>query len=466
ADGHRAGRGARSGGRRRRRLHEDDPRPAARRRDLSPHRRRLPRSPRLPTRFDARRPGADRRVSRAQRRAGERGRQRRRRRQGGVRPRAHLHPLLPRRGADPAQRRDPPVPPARRSDLRPRAPARAGGEAGRRVGRLRTAHGPDGRSCHAGRVPRPPARRPAQLHRAAAGRPVARAVLGRGRRPSGRAPRGPPALLPVRRRPRDDRARWAHARRAARGVDGGELLAGRRQQGHLGPAGRGLMLSRIADSLFWMARYMERAEDTARILDVNYYMMLEGAHQPYRLRWEPLVIISGAHERFFAQYDEAVPRSVFEFLGFSQDNPDSIVECVSKARENARTIRDRISREMWEDVNGLYLEVSRFRVDDVLASGPHAFCDLVKSGSHRFRGVSRATFPRDEGWHFLNGGQVLERAEMTARIVDVQYHTLVEGLPSLSDPDNHQWMAVLKSVAAYEFYRRTYNTRIEPERVA
>ena len=226
------------------------------------------------------------------------------------------------------------------------------------------------------------------------------------------------------------------------------------------------MLSRIADSLFWMARYMERAEDTARILDVNYYMMLEGAHQPYRLRWEPLVIISGAHERFFVQYDEAAPRSVFEFLGFSEDNPDSIVECVSKARENARTIRDRISREMWEDLNSLYLEVSRFRVDDVLASGPHAFCDLVKSGSHRFMGVSRATFPRDEGWHFLNGGQVLERAEMTARIVDVQYHTLVEGLPALSDPDNHQWMAVLKSVAAYEFYRRTYNTRIEPERVA
>ena len=226
------------------------------------------------------------------------------------------------------------------------------------------------------------------------------------------------------------------------------------------------MLSRIADSLFWMARYMERAEDTARILDVNYYMMLEGAHQPYRLRWEPLVIISGAHERFFAQYDEAAPRSVFEFLGFSEDNPDSIVECVSKARENARTIRDRISREMWEDLNSLYLEVSRFRVDDVLASGPHAFCDLVKSGSHRFMGVSRATFPRDEGWHFLNGGQVLERAEMTARIVDVQYHTLVEGLPALSDPDNHQWMAVLKSVGAYEAYRRQFHSPIEPERVA
>ena len=91
------------------------------------------------------------------------------------------------------------------------------------------------------------------------------------------------------------------------------------------------MLSRIADSLFWMARYMERAEDTARILDVNYDMMLEGAHQPYRLRWEPLVIISGAHERFFTQHDEAAPRSVFEFLGFSEDNPDSIAIIRRKA---------------------------------------------------------------------------------------------------------------------------------------
>jgi uncharacterized alpha-E superfamily protein len=226
------------------------------------------------------------------------------------------------------------------------------------------------------------------------------------------------------------------------------------------------MLSRIADSLFWITRYLERAEDTARILDVSYYMMLESAQHTVRLRWAPLVSIAGAHEEFFSRYREADPRSVLEFLGFSDDHPDSIVQCVAKARENARTIRDRISRDMWEDLNSLHLEVSRFTVDDVLDAGPHRFCDLVKSGSHRFMGVSRATFPRDEGWHFLNAGQALERAEMTARIVDVQYHTLVEGLPVLADADNHQWMAVLKSVAAYEFYRRIYNTRIDPERVA
>jgi uncharacterized alpha-E superfamily protein len=226
------------------------------------------------------------------------------------------------------------------------------------------------------------------------------------------------------------------------------------------------MLSRIADSLFWIGRYMERAEDIARILDVNYYMLLEGSHGPYRLRWEPLVVISGEHERFFEVCPEANPQSVFDFLGFREDNPNSIVQCITNARENARTIRDRISREMWEDLNGLYLEVTRARVDEVMATGPHRFCTLVKFGSHRFHGVSQATLLRDEGWQFLQAGQALERAEMTARIVDVQYHSLVEGLPGVGEPDYHQWMAVLKSVAAYEFYRRLYHSRIEPEKVA
>lgn len=226
------------------------------------------------------------------------------------------------------------------------------------------------------------------------------------------------------------------------------------------------MLSRIADAFFWIARYMERAEDTARILDVNYHVLLEGADDAYRVRWEPLIVIAGDRERFFACYPEATPAAVAEFLGFRTDNPNSIMACVTGARENARAIRDRLSREMWEDINSLYLEVCRFSRDEVLTGSPHRFCDLVKFGSHGFQGVTAATLARDEGWHFLQAGRALERAEMTARIVDVQYHTLVEGLPPGSEPDNHQWMAVLRSVAAYEFYRRQYHARIEPEKVA
>jgi uncharacterized alpha-E superfamily protein len=236
------------------------------------------------------------------------------------------------------------------------------------------------------------------------------------------------------------------------------------------------MLSRIADSLFWIARYMERAEDTARILDVCYHMMLEQANQPLRLRWEQLIVIIGAQEQFGAFSREANPYTVLEFLGFSSTNPDAILQCVAQARENARTIRDRISREMWEDINTLYHEVSRFTVDQVIAAGPHRFCSLIKFGSHRFNGVSDATLPHDEGWHFLQAGRALERAQMTARIIDVQYHTLLAPNGSgtqpaaadgggIEEPDNHQWMAVLKSVAAYEYYRRQYNSRIEPKSV-
>ncbi|HLN00236.1 MAG TPA: alpha-E domain-containing protein [Bryobacteraceae bacterium] len=224
------------------------------------------------------------------------------------------------------------------------------------------------------------------------------------------------------------------------------------------------MLSRIADSLFWIARYMERAEDMARILEVNYHMLLDPSTQTVRLRWGPLVAISGEQERFSAHYEQPDARNVFEFLAFHQDNPDSIVRCVQMVRENARTIRDRISREMWEDVNSLYHAVMAFKPEEEMAVGPHRFCNAIKFGSHRFHGVADDTLPHDEGWHFLQAGRALERASMTARIVDVEYHQLLER--ALEAADNHQWMAVLKSVAAYEIYRREYHSRIEPEKVA
>jgi uncharacterized alpha-E superfamily protein len=226
------------------------------------------------------------------------------------------------------------------------------------------------------------------------------------------------------------------------------------------------MLSRIAESLFWLARYIERAEDTARILDVNYHMLLEESAQSYHLRWEPLVIMAGEERLYRKHYEEVNGQNVFEFLAFRPDNPSSIVQCISKARENARTIRDYISREMWEDINGLYYTVLGFNPRDEMAAGPHRFCDKIKFGAHRFHGVTDATLPHDEGWEFLRVGWSLERAEMTARLVDVQYHNLLEALPSVGAPDNHQWMAVLRSVGAYEAYHRQYHPIIEPEKVA
>ena len=226
------------------------------------------------------------------------------------------------------------------------------------------------------------------------------------------------------------------------------------------------MLSRIADSLFWLARYMERAEYTARILDVNYHMLLEQSQQSYRLNWDPLIVMAGEQERFKQAYSEANSQTVFEFLAFRSENPSSIIQCIAKARETARTIRDRISREMWEDINGLYYSVSRFDPKDEIAAGPHRICETVKFGSHRFHGVTDATLPHDEGWEFLRIGWALEREEMTARLVDVQYHNLLASPSQLGSPDSHQWMAVLKSVGAYEAYHRQYHSPIEPERVA
>jgi uncharacterized alpha-E superfamily protein len=227
-----------------------------------------------------------------------------------------------------------------------------------------------------------------------------------------------------------------------------------------------MMLSRIADSLFWLARYMERAEDTARILDVNYHMLLEESDKFYKLRWAPLLVMAGEEARFRSLYSEANAHTVFEFLAFRADNPNSILQCISKARENARTIRDRLSREMWEDINGLYHTVNSFDTQREIIGGPHRFCDRVKFGAHRFHGVADATLPHDEGWEFLRLGCFLERAEMTTRLVDVQYQHLLESPGALSPADNHQWMAVLKSVGAYESYRRKYHSEIKPEQVA
>ncbi|HUO35117.1 MAG TPA: alpha-E domain-containing protein [Candidatus Acidoferrum sp.] len=226
------------------------------------------------------------------------------------------------------------------------------------------------------------------------------------------------------------------------------------------------MLSRIADSMFWMARYIERAEDTARILDVTYHTLLEQAQHSYRLRWDPLIAMAGEEARFRQYYEKTDSQSVFEFLAFHPSNPSSIVQCIMKARENARTMRDRISREMWEDINGLYLMVARYNPAEEIASGPHRFCEKVKFACHRFHGVTDATLPHDEAWEFLRVGWSLERAEMTARLVDVQYHNLLEAEAAAEAPGNHQWMAVLKSVGAYEAYHRQYRSVIEPERVA
>jgi uncharacterized alpha-E superfamily protein len=226
------------------------------------------------------------------------------------------------------------------------------------------------------------------------------------------------------------------------------------------------MLSRIADSLFWTARYMDRAENAARLLDVTHLMLLEEAQQRYPLRWDAVIRIAGSPELFSSLYDEATPETIRDFLLFSEDHQNSVLSCVQRVRENARTIRDRISREMWEHINSLYHRTrdvcSTARTDEEI----HRVCRDTITASHTFNGITDGTLPHDEGWHFIQAGRALERATHTARVVDVEYHKLVDSRAQDTHADFYQWRAVLRSVAAGEIYGRAYHSWIEPEKVA
>jgi uncharacterized alpha-E superfamily protein len=231
-----------------------------------------------------------------------------------------------------------------------------------------------------------------------------------------------------------------------------------------------VMLSRVAHSLYWMSRYIERAENVARLLDVNLQLLLDfhGASDAVpEDHWESILASSGDELLFEAHYDEVDSRAVTEFMAFDPRNPGSILSCVFSARENARMVRDQISGEMWQAINELYLFLKGRNVDDVRASGPSEFFQHIKFSSHLFQGLTDATYSRNEGWEFIQFGKFLERADKTTRILDVKYHIL---LPSAVDVggavDTAQWQAVLRSASALEAYRRFYVREILPWKVA
>lgn len=234
------------------------------------------------------------------------------------------------------------------------------------------------------------------------------------------------------------------------------------------------MLSRIADSLYWIARYVERAEDTARITDIAYHNTLglgmsADAAARRRNHWEALIRIAGDPAAFRARYGEASEDTVPPYLTFDTDNPNSIVSCVARAREQARGLRHQIASEMWEVLNRYHLDLQRQRTWQgtwVGAENAHLFYRNVKEFSHLFQGVTDSTMPREEGWSFLRAGKFLERATKTARALDVKYHLLMAesadaeggGLP-LELP---QWQAMLRSFSAYEPYHKLYRTAVRP----
>jgi len=221
------------------------------------------------------------------------------------------------------------------------------------------------------------------------------------------------------------------------------------------------MLSRVAENLYWIGRSVERAENTARLLEVNYYATLE-ATDLVSEQWGPLLSITGSQHDFPGKPDG---RTVPHWLAFDTANRGSIRSSLTQARENARSLRDRISSEMWECVNRAYLALC-FETESVLErDGLHAYCEAARETSHLFFGIAEATLLRDQGWHFLQAGRLLERGDNLLRLMGVRYGGGGEAEVAQA-VENHRWMAVLKSVSAYEAYRKAYQTRLDPRRIA
>ncbi|MDB6016973.1 MAG: hypothetical protein JWR19_1462 [Pedosphaera sp.] len=222
------------------------------------------------------------------------------------------------------------------------------------------------------------------------------------------------------------------------------------------------MLSRVADSIYWMSRYVERAENVARFVDVNLNLMLDspsGAAQ----QWQPLVNITGDHADFTKRYQESTQHNVTQFLTFDRDNPNSIISCLRAARESARSVREIISSEMWLQLNSFYLMVNSAATSGKFLGSPHDFFTEVKLSSHLFTGVTDATMTHGEGWHFCRLGRKLERADKTSRILDVKYFILLRSAEDVGTPfDDVQWAAVLRSASAFEMYRKRHG-RISPK---
>ena len=225
------------------------------------------------------------------------------------------------------------------------------------------------------------------------------------------------------------------------------------------------MLSRVADSIYWMNRYIERAENVARFIDVNLNLTLD---LPVGMteEWEPLVHATGDYQVFQERLGQATKQNVVAFLTFDVGNPNSIYSCLTAARENARSVREIITSDMWEQVNKFYLMVRAAASDGKALESRHDFFSEIKMTSHLYAGITDPTMSHGEGWHFANLGHLVERADKTSRILDVMYFSL---LPSVQDVgtslDDIRWAAALKSASAFEMYRKRYG-RILPTNVA
>lgn len=216
------------------------------------------------------------------------------------------------------------------------------------------------------------------------------------------------------------------------------------------------MLSRVANAVYWMARYVERGENIARFFDVNLHLTLDMPGTATQ-QWEPLVTTTGDREVFRANYGEASLDTVMEFLVFDPGNPNSVLSCLAQARENARFVREIISTEMWEQVNSMYLHVKSDEARAKALDEPYVFFRRLRMSSHLFVGVTDTTMSHNEAWHFCRLGRKFERADKTSRILDVKYFMLLPKPTYVGMTyDDLHWASLLRSASALEMYRQKH----------
>ncbi len=226
------------------------------------------------------------------------------------------------------------------------------------------------------------------------------------------------------------------------------------------------MLSRVANSIFWMSRYLERADNTARLIETQLHMILDlPSLREDSNAWKPLVDITGDGDYFSEKLGTPTRENVMFFHTFDSDYPHSIKSCLTAARENARSIREVIPSEIWEMINKLYLEVAGRGTSRKAFKNPHKFYSDIKMASHLITGIAYTTMSRGEAWHFAQLGRYLERADTTSRILDVKYFIILPKLDDVgSSMDNVQWSALLRSTSSFEMYRKRFNL-ISPENI-
>jgi uncharacterized alpha-E superfamily protein len=223
------------------------------------------------------------------------------------------------------------------------------------------------------------------------------------------------------------------------------------------------LLSRVADSVYWLSRYVERAENISRYIGVNLNLQLDLPMAPSQ-QWQPLIDTTGDAALFKERYGEADQDNVIEFLAYDPENPSSILSCLRAARENARSVRETIAPDMWVQINAMYLHIQSHRRIPEPEQMLDAFRQIIL-GCQLFQGITDATMSHNEAWNFMHLGRKLERAEKTSRILDVKYFMLLPSPQDVGTPyDDIHWSAMLKSVSGFEMYRKQYG-RISPNNV-